>query len=435
MVSIALSEWEHLPIRADGADRSVTPDQADQLIAGAIAVERKLGMASGEGASVLVRTHKALCARQVVGVLATAETDLEILPKIDTLGEQGVRNVLVHMLARAWDLPISDGEAALFSQQEKTLLEVLIRLFCERLFKAVHRGLSRRYLDHEEDLPSLRGRLDIQRQFSANIVTPNRLACQFSELSADIALNQILKETVAQLSKVSRSMRNRRLLMELELAFADISRVAPDRLPWDRVHLDRTDTRYKDLFQLARALMQRRWQTTTTGKQAGTALMFEMNTLFEDFIGRHVRSIGRASGRSVSLQGPRHFILRDEKGAPRFATKPDIVVKGAEGVHIMDIKWKRLVSADVDTKRGVSQADVYQMLAYGQVYEAKRLTLLYPHHRGLGQEAGVVATFAMPQTGVKLEIATVDVAQLKSVPAQCLDLMRWPSAPAIAVAS
>src|SRR5690606_21990864 len=176
MVSIALSEWEHLPIRADGADRSVTPDQADQLIAGAIAVERKLGMGSAEGASVLVRTHKALCARQVVGVLATAETDLEILPKIDTLGEQGVRNVLVHMLARAWDLPISHGEAALFSQQEKTLLEVLIRLFCERLFKAVHRGLSRRYLDDEAGLPTLRGGLEIQRPVSGNIVTPDRRA-------------------------------------------------------------------------------------------------------------------------------------------------------------------------------------------------------------------------------------------------------------------
>ncbi len=422
-MSIALGEWEHLPIRDAGEQRSVTSRQADQLIAGAIAVERKLGMGSGEGASVLVRTHKALCARQIVGVLATPDVEIEILPKIDTLGEDGVRDVLVHMLAKAWDLPISDGEAALFSRQEKTLLEVLIRLFCERLFRAVHRGLSRRYLHHEEDLPNLRGRLDIQRQFSTNIVTPNRLACQFSELSADIALNQILKATVVALSKVSRSVRNRRLLMELELGFADITRVAPDRLPWDRVHLDRTDTRYKDLCQLAQALMQRRWQTTTTGGLSGTALMFEMNTLFEDFIGRHVRAIGRASGRSVSLQGPRQFILKDEKGAQRFATKPDIVVKGAEGVHIIDTKWKRLVSADVDTKRGVSQSDVYQMLAYGQVYEAKRLTLLYPHHRGLGQEPGVIGTFTMPQTGVKLEIATVDVAQLKSVPTQCLDLL------------
>lgn len=435
MRPIAVSEWGRIPIREEGAEGAVTSRQVDQLIAGAIEVERKLGLGSGEGASVLVRTHRELCARQVVGVLTTADAELEILPKIDTLEEEGVRDVLIHMLAKAWDLPVSDGEAALFSRQEMTLLEVLIRLFCERLFQAVHRGLSRRYLDQEEDLPSLRGRLDIQRQFSANIVTPNRLACRFSELSADIALNQVLKATVVELAKISRSMRNRRLLLELELAFADITRLPPDRLPWDRVHLDRTDTRYRDLFHLARALMERRWQTTTTGKLSGTALMFEMNTLFEAYVGRHVRAVGRTSGRSVSLQGPRQFVLRDENNALRFATKPDIVVNGPCGVQILDTKWKRLVSADVDTKRGVSQADVYQMLAYSQVYKAKRLTLLYPHHRGLGERPGVIATFTVPQTEVQLEIATVDLARLKSVPAQCAELIADRSREIIELAS
>lgn len=431
---IPVGEWGRLPIREDGSERSVTSGQADALTAGAAAVERKLGIGSGEGASVLVRTHKELCARQVVGVLAVPGVELEILPKIDRLGEDGVRGVLIHMVAHAWDLPIADGEAALFSRQEKTLLEILIRLFCDRLFKAVHRGLSRRYMDHEDDLPSLRGRINVQRQFTTNVITPNRLACAFSELSSDIALNQVLKGTVVELAKWSRSTKNRRLLLELELAFADVSSLPRDRLPWGRVHLDRTDARYRELFDLARALMNRRWQTSTTGDMGGTALMFEMNTLFETYVGRHMRAIGRSLGRSVTLQGPRNFILVDENGSRRFATKPDIVVSGPEGPQIIDTKWKRLESADVDAKRGVSQADVYQMLAYGQVYGAKRLTLLYPHHRGLAEEAGRLAAFTMPSTGVTLEIATIDVSDLRSVPKQCARLVASHQAEATALA-
>ena len=151
--------------------------------------------------------------------------------------------------------------------------------------------------------------------------------------------------------------------------------------------------------------------------------MFEMNTLFEAYIGRHVRALGGPLGRHVTLQGPRQFILRDEAGAPRFATKPDIVVKGPGGVHVVDTKWKRLQAADVDTKRGVSQADVYQMMDYAQVYKADRLTLLYPHHSGLGEAAGRLASFVMPQTGVQLEIATVELSQLNTVPRQCAALL------------
>lgn len=431
---IFLSEWGRLSIRDNGAKGSITPGQADALMAGAAAVERKLGIGAGEGASVLVRTHKELCARQVVGVLAFGGVELEILPKIDRLGEDGIRGVLVHMVAHAWDLPIADGEAALFSRQEKTLLEILIRLFCDRLFKAVHRGLSRRYLDHEDDLPSLRGRLNVQRQFTTNVVTPNRLACGFSELSSDIALNQVLKGTVVELAKWSRSTRNRRLLLELELAFADVTSLPRDRLPWDRVHLDRTDARYRELFDLARGLMHRLWQTTTAGDMAGTALMFEMNTLFEAYVGKHIRAVGRAQGQPVTLQGPRKFILLDGNGSPRFATKPDIVISGPDGPQIIDTKWKRLQCADVDAKRGVSQADVYQMLAYGQVYGAKRLTLLYPHHRGLAEKAGNLATFTMPSTGVTLEIATVDVSDLSSLPHQCSGLLAGPKAVSAALA-
>mgnify|MGYP001333921049 CR=1 FL=1 len=417
MRPVTLREWERRAITSDPTSTTVTELEADRLIALAIAAEQKLGSGSGEGASVLSRTHRVIAARQVVGVLAVPGLTVEILPKID-LDDDDARVSLVQMLAQAWDLPVADGEVSAFSHQEKTLLEILIRIFCERLFRAVHRGLSRRYLDHEEDLGFLRGQLVVQRQFTTLAVTPNRLACRFSELSSDIALNRILKAAVVMLAGMTRSSRNRRLLMELEMAFVDVKLVPVSQLAWDRVILDRTDARFRDLLVLARRLLDRQFQTTTLGTATGNALLFEMNTLFEAFIGRRMQAAMRSTGVQVRLQGPRRFVLRDEADKPRFATKPDIVLTGPAGTHVIDTKWKRLHSADVDAKRGVSQADVYQMLAYGQVYRAKRLTLLYPHHGGLGSLAGVLARYNGP-AGCVLEVATIDVARIGSVADQC----------------
>ena len=86
MKAISLGEWERLPIREEGGESAVTPKQVDQLIAAAIEVERKLGSGTGEGASVLVRTHRELWARQIVGVISTPDVTLEILP-VDRRGK------------------------------------------------------------------------------------------------------------------------------------------------------------------------------------------------------------------------------------------------------------------------------------------------------------------------------------------------------------
>ncbi|MGR3370470.1 MAG: 5-methylcytosine restriction system specificity protein McrC [Sagittula sp.] len=57
-----------------------------------------------------------------------------------------------------------------------------------------------------------------------------------------------------------------------------------------------------------------------------------------------------------------------------FQTKPDILIRrGGTVTHVIDTKWKRISSRIDDPKQGVSQADVYQMMAYAQLYLAPRL--------------------------------------------------------------
>lgn len=63
-----------------------------------------------------------------------------------------------------------------------------------------------------------------------------------------------------------------------------------------------------------------------------------------------------------------------------------------------------------DPKQGVSQADIYQMMAYAQLYHAPRLTLLYPHHPGLGMTEAVHAQHRITGHTTLLETATIDVS-------------------------
>ena len=163
---------------------------------------------------------------------------------------------------------------------------------------------------------------------------------------------------------------------------------------------------------MARMFLTQRYQSTTGGSAEGTALLFEMNTLFEEYVGRLISRALAGSGLTVSLQGGRLFCLTSEEtGRGVFQTRPDILVRrDGDVVQVIDTKWKRIASRIDDAKQGVSQADVYQMMAYAQLYEAPRLTLLYPHHPALGDCDGVQARHRISGQEPLLETATIDVA-------------------------
>jgi len=410
---VVLHEWEHVSIGAGAAGYGLTRQHADALLQ----VARASRFGGEDGETVLVDKGRRLQAQQVVGVISTPCATMEILPKIDGLDDGGTRRNLVHMLARVLDLRVSPGAIDDHDWQRDDLLEVLMRLFCDELAKVVRRGLPRRYIEHVDDLATLRGRLQVMRQFTVLATTPNKLACRYDELSSDTALNQIMKAAVAKLSRVARSSETQRRLAEVALVFADVTLPALGALPWSAVVLDRLNGSWAGLLGLARLLLGDRFQTTSLGDSKGFSLLFEMNKLFEEYVGRRLRHALSGSGLDVRLQGPRDHVLEDAEGVRRFATKPDIVVSEARRpVLVVDTKWKRLRALSDDPKRGVSQADVYQMLAYAQVYRCQRLMLLYPHHSGLGPTDGPLAVHKVRgQPNVELTVASIDLSDLASI--------------------
>ena len=398
----SLREWGTLPIGNAGLPER----DARQLHAAAERAARRLGLPE---TAVLTRTHQGLKAGQVVGILSIPGCTIEILPKIDR--EDGaVRVALIRMLAVAWDLRVAEGELTALDTQRDDLLELLIRLFGERLLAAVRRGMPRRYLTHEEDLALLRGRLDVKRQFTHLAVRPDRLACRYDELSEDTPLNRVLKAAVTQLAGRARSAANFRRLAELTARF-EFVRDSSDPLR-EPVRLDRTNSAFHELYSLARLFLAGDWQSTAGGRSTGFALLFPMNELFEAFIGR---SLKRAlAPRAVHVQHRRRSALTGANGEPLFALQPDAVIEDSNGRPIiLDTKWKRLTprARGCKTTLGVAQSDIYQMLAYARAYDARRLVLIYPWHEELDPEQGVSRRWTVTGTDCRLDVATVDIGR------------------------
>ena len=147
MSTYTLREWETLP---HGEGEGCIPEHFAERLVG---LARTKTFAGKGGGGVLEDRRHELRARGVVGVLATDGCSLEILPKIDVIGQQGtakqhaaIRKRLIHMLAVALNLKIDTGQITELDWQRETLLEILIRIFCGKLTDVVRRGIPRRYI-------------------------------------------------------------------------------------------------------------------------------------------------------------------------------------------------------------------------------------------------------------------------------------------------
>ncbi|WP_281972368.1 McrC family protein [Ruegeria faecimaris] len=410
MTRHTIREWEHLTYGS--GEREIPEAQADRIAAVA-----RASVFSGRGhEGVLEHGRKGLRARGIVGVIATPDCQLEILPKIEGRGETNVSDAtlrarLIHMLGVTYDLPIEAGSMTQLGWQRETVLELLIRLFCGKLTDAVRQGMPRHYLEHEDDLSALRGRLNVTRQFSSLAVSPQKLACRFDTLSPNIALNQVMRAAVSKLSRLSGAPDNQRSLRELSFVYADVNDIPTSALGWDRIVLDRTNRRWQELLSLARLFLSDRHQQTSAGTIDGHALLFEMNVLFEKYVEQIMSRALAGTGFRVSSQGGHLDCLYDGE-IGRFRTRPDLIVRqGDEVAMIIDTKWKRITPRVDDPKQGVSQSDVYQLMAYNRLYDCSNVVLLYPHHGDLPHDAiqrrYSIATKDADDT---LTVATLDLA-------------------------
>jgi 5-methylcytosine-specific restriction enzyme subunit McrC len=368
-------EWGRVEVGDSGFSRP----QADALLAAA----RSHVLGGNDGTDILCDHHRFLRARQAVGVIAARGCSLEILPKVDAGLEladpAAVRARLVHMLDVAHGLNLSSGEATAMARRADSLLDIFVALFADRLLAEVRRGLPRQYRAEEDDLRALRGKLDVVRQFTVHAVRPDRLACRFDALDGDTPLMRIMKACVLLLTRHAKASSTQRKLAELRFLMADISDVPRGSLPWKQVRIDRSSQRWRALLQLARLLVGSSWQQThaEAGTPDGITLLFAMNDLFERYVAVQLRKALGDTDLTVDAQGGGAYcvgpwIEGETVVGNSHPTRPDILVKRrGQIVAILDTKWK-------PTEKGVSHADIYQMMAYARLYDCQRLVLLYP---------------------------------------------------------
>jgi len=281
-----------------------------------------------------------------IGVVSVAGLQVVIEPKIDI-------NRLVFLMGYArrpdfWrdDRVLLDADA--------DLPEALADAFVRLAKRALDQGLLKGYVTVDETLAVLRGRVreadQLRRRWGRSIP----LEVRYDEFTVDIAENQLLLAAVEQLLRTPRvGVRHRAGLQRLRLQLADVT--APGRGGVRPVWVaSRLNARYVPALELAELVLAGRSFEQRVGDLLVSGYLFNMATIFEDFVTVALREAFKPLGGRSRLQYRTH--LDEAEAVP---VRPDFVWSDA-GVPrvVVDAKYK------AEKPSGFPQADLYQMLAY-----------------------------------------------------------------------
>ena len=325
-----------------------------------------LRIASGVGG-------KFIQARNYVGILQTKSgLTIEILPKIaDKTDTDKSKAVFIKMLRALKNFPFKSSNLASLKTQNLPLLEIFISMFLCELEALVKKGIKSDYVALEENLSFLKGKLNINEQIKRNSIHKERFYVGYSEFLSDIKINQIIKTTLKFLYKKSNSSKNQQKIRELLFIFDEVSECEDYKNFFAKLIINRQVKHYEQTLLWCKIFLLGNSFTPHKGDDLAFALLFDMNALFESYVGNFIKKkhIG------TILQHSEKHLIEDPKS---FKLRPDIFL---ESKFIADTKWKIVKSRD-----DISQADLYQIYAYGKKYECGKLYLIYPKIDGVEQE-------------------------------------------------
>ena len=318
-----------------------------------------LRIASGVGG-------KFIQARNYVGVLQTKSgLTIEILPKItDKTDTYKSKTVFLKMLKSLKNFPAKSSNLASLKTQNLPLLEIFISMFLCELEALVKKGIKSDYVALEENLKFLKGKLNINEQIKRNSIHKERFYVEYSEFLSDIKINQIIKTTLKFLYKKSNSSKNQQKIRELLFIFDEVSECEDYKNFFAKLVINRQVRHYEQTLLWCKIFLLNNSFTPHKGDDLALALLFDMNALFESYVGNFIKK----SFPGTILQHSEKHLVEDPKS---FKLRPDIFLKDK---FIADTKWKIISSRD-----DISQADLYQLYAYGKKHPCDgKLHLIYP---------------------------------------------------------
>ncbi|MDM8515896.1 hypothetical protein QUF76_06820 [Desulfobacterales bacterium HSG16] len=329
---------------------------------------------------LLHRTNE-LKSNKYVGTIHFEDKKINLLPKIfyDSSRDcspkeiHSIQNHIIWWLSYCKKIKFPNYLTSLDSYKND-FLEVLIYLFSKYTRELLANSVYQQYEEIERELPYIKGRLNSGRYITENLSKGrwHKINCTYDSFIFDNKFNRIIKYVAKLLFNVTNNAENKKYLREILFILDDVSDRTATARECSTIQFNPIFGEFETVRDFCYLFLNNSISFDYKNELKLFAFLLPMEYVFEDFIFGFIDK--EIEGVEATAQKKSEYL--DIAG--NFSLRPDLVLEVDSRTIIADTKYKIIYCDEKDPKNGISQSDLYQMLAYAVRFKANEIVLFYP---------------------------------------------------------
>ncbi len=273
-------------------------------------------------------------------------------------------NNIYHMLSYALQILTQDTYYDVAIESFDEMYDLLAAILSKGIGIQLKQGLYREYINRQEELSVLRGKINMSGTIKNQLVHKRVLTCDFDDLSENNLFNQIIKTTVSLLLRNDTvKSKYKDDLKKKMLFFSNIDFLEPTSISWSSIRFQRNNQTYGMLISICQLILEGMLMTTDTGEYRLASFLDEqrMCRLYEKFIleyyNRHYPEL-KVSASQIP------WSVDDGVRTMLPMMQSDIHLQNDNTVLIIDAKYYSHTTQTQYDKHTLHSNNMYQIFAY-----------------------------------------------------------------------
>lgn len=266
------------------------------------------------------------------------------------------------MLSYAFTVLKKNGFQNLDTERFENSADLYSAILIKGITNQLKRGLHHEYKEQNNDLSTIRGKIDITDSIKNLDLVNKRLSCVYDEFSNNTYMNQIIKTTILLLIKADISKERKKKLKKLLLFFQKVDTLNKKNIIW-KLQFHRNNQVYKMLISICYLVNEGLIQTNSDGSNQFMDFLDEqrMSHLYEKFIlGYFKKEFPQLAVSSSYIP----WAVDDGIREMLPAMKSDIMISDKNSCLIIDAKYySKTLQSYYDVSK-IHSANLYQIFTY-----------------------------------------------------------------------
>lgn len=269
---------------------------------------------------------------------------------------------IYYMLSYAFRTLSKQGYREMATEEFSNTADLMTEIFIAGISQQLKRGLGRSYIERTEDIPVIRGRVNITESVKRQTMIDRKLSCVYDDFSVNNSKNRIIKSTALLLLRADVAKQRKSRLRKLLVYFDKVELIDLRTVDWN-IHYDRNNQTYRMLISICYLVVKGLLQTQADGK---TKIMDslddqQMYHLYEKFILEYYKKeypYIKTNASQIKWQ------LDDGMGYMLPNLLSDITLEYDNKVLIIDAKYYSHIMQNRYEKETIRSANMFQIFTY-----------------------------------------------------------------------